>query len=653
MSWHHHTDAANDGNGDNITQYTRSAVADTLGFHRSSASVGIVVDLDGEDEVKIELRASLLNDENDDGGKIEFENTEDSSPTNINSATADQDSLVAALANMDKKQSWNRVVSTVWPDERRDQHYHDEEHCRTSNHAQSSDRSIIETPLMESFLSTSLDDVENDHRRYPSINMSLVNEEERRKFTISAVFLHDFEQSRPCSLSPNIDSITSVQLVAHKFRFSILWQLCVYAAMCYLFISSYFEGHDKGTPTSPMALLVLTVIVDVIFALDMITKRIYSGYDHHSGADNGTSADGISPDQHNPNVRKARNRWWNIPMVLLLLALSCETIIKFWVNQLYPNEGGFELCIWSGVFKPIVFFYVSSKAQDAISALSQVTSIVLRVIFIELFIILCFAAVACHLYSNFSSFTDLPQSFRSLFELSTTAVTPSLWIPVYNEQRSSVLFFVPFIIICVFYLHSLVLSVVFQTYIQAMGTVRDRASADRDEALKLAFLALQPTNESEGLTEMVNVSHIRVVLRKIRPHYSSTKIDALIQIVDPSSVGTLDFSTFRSHVPKALHASLRSARQGMQNSLMMKSLATFVAIINLCYVLILSSALQSDWWEVVVLPAGAIIVSLCVFEIMLRLCLCHFSCMPTTAMHGFLDAMAALAGAISIYGEFF
>lgn len=67
---------------------------------------------------------------------------------------------------------------------------------------------------------------------------------------------------------------------------------------------------------------------------------------------------------------------------------------------------------------------------------------------------------------------------------------------------------------------------VFQTYIQAMSTIRDRASADRDEALKLAFLALQSVNQSEGLSEMnvVQVSHIRLVLRKIRPHYSSTKV---------------------------------------------------------------------------------------------------------------------------------
>ena len=72
-----------------------------------------------------------------------------------------------------------------------------------------------------------------------------------------------------------------------------------------------------------------------------------------------------------------------------------------------------------------------------------------------------------------------------------------------------------------------VLSVVFQTFMQSMGTIRDRASADREEALKLAFLALQPISETEGISEMANVvqvSHVRVVLRKLRPHYNSRKV---------------------------------------------------------------------------------------------------------------------------------
>lgn len=197
MSRRQHHDAANNRTEDSNTQYSSSTVTDTADLNRSSCSSGFFVDLDGEEEIKIELRSPLLNDDNNDGDsdKFEIENTEEFSPSIINATTVEQGGLVTVLENMDKKQSWSRIVS----EGRRGRRYRDEEHCRTSIHAQLAARSIDETPLMDSFLSTSLDDIEDDQlypRRYPSINMSLVGEEQRRKFAISAVFLADYENVR-------------------------------------------------------------------------------------------------------------------------------------------------------------------------------------------------------------------------------------------------------------------------------------------------------------------------------------------------------------------------------------------------------------------------------------------------------------------------
>jgi hypothetical protein len=95
------------------------------------------------------------------------------------------------------------------------------------------------------------------------------------------------------------------------------------------------------------------------------------------------------------------------------------------------------------------------RINAALTALYFVSRIVFRVIFIELFLILSFAAMACHLYFDFDSFRDLPTSFLSLFEMQTTAATPSLWIPVYAKDRSSAIFFISFLIICVFFVHSI------------------------------------------------------------------------------------------------------------------------------------------------------------------------------------------------------
>ena len=52
----------------------------------------------------------------------------------------------------------------------------------------------------------------------------------------------------------------------------------------------------------------------------------------------------------------------------------------------------------------------------ALQALMKVNKIVFKVIVIELFLILSFSAMACHLYFEYDPFKDLSSSFLSLFE---------------------------------------------------------------------------------------------------------------------------------------------------------------------------------------------------------------------------------------------
>ena len=53
---------------------------------------------------------------------------------------------------------------------------------------------------------------------------------------------------------------------------------------------------------------------------------------------------------------------------------------------------------------------------EAFSALRQVARIVCKVIIMELFLILAFSAMACHLYFEYQPFHNLLSSFLSLFE---------------------------------------------------------------------------------------------------------------------------------------------------------------------------------------------------------------------------------------------
>ena len=129
-------------------------------------------------------------------------------------------------------------------------------------------------------------------------------------------------------------------------------------------------------------------------------------------------------------------------------------------------------------------------------------------------------------------------------------------MPMYQEAPSNSLFFVIFIITCTFYYHSLVLSVVFSTYIQAVTEIHERSASDREDAVRLAFLALM----KKGQSDYINISSVRKCLHIVRPHYNTLKMKALLEIVDPSGEQKIDYETFRTKIRAALNASIRTAR---------------------------------------------------------------------------------------------
>mmetsp|Transcript_10090 Transcript_10090/g.18906 ORF Transcript_10090/g.18906 Transcript_10090/m.18906 type:complete len:671 (+) Transcript_10090:60-2072(+) len=335
-----------------------------------------------------------------------------------------------------------------------------------------------------------------------------------------------------------------------------------------------------------------------------------------------------------------------MPLLCMLLGVALETGLKMILDE--------KKCVWTGFLKPVVFFYASSKARDALTALYHVSRIVFRIIFIELFLLLSFASMACHLYFKFDSYRDLPTAFLSLFEIQTTAATPGLWIPVYDKDRSSAIFFVLFLIICVFFVHSVVLSVVFQTYIHSMKILRERAAADRLESMKLAYLALAPINlvmVEVGHEASVETDKVRQVIQILRPHYSSEKIDVLMQIVDPNRTGRIEYSDFRVRMPVVLRTSLRSARPTSRHSMVLSSLTISVAISNMVYVLLFSSSpFEFVRLSYLIFPMGTIITLVGLVEVITRLRPFVILHSLSTSRHGVLDTLAIIAGIVSITG---
>lgn len=163
--------------------------------------------------------------------------------------------------------------------------------------------------------------------------------------SIASVFLRDYEYSRPCSLSPNLDSITPIQLEMYNSRFSTSHQFLVCVAMITLFLASFFEGQSKNGFFDIIFQILFTSFAVLIFTMDIVMRGHYD--------DDNLFTMNI-PTLY---TRKTRARKWKVPMLVMLMAVTLETGIKVLMNS---NT----LFVWSSMFKPIVFFYVSSKARD-------------------------------------------------------------------------------------------------------------------------------------------------------------------------------------------------------------------------------------------------------------------------------------------------
>lgn len=205
-------------------------------------------------------------------------------------------------------------------------------------------------------------------------------EEWEQAIFVASIFLSDYEQARSPTLRSASD-VSRATLFIHCCRYSFLWKIAKALAVCSLFFASCFEGNESIV--LPFSLNIFFII---ILSADLLMQRKLS----------------------------VSNGNWTLPTLVMATALSMEMlfVIRFpWLRGRF---------IISSIAKPIVLFYCSAKARNAIEAVVRIVPIVSRVLALELLLILSFAAVACRLFANFESFRDLPTAWVSLFQCKCT-----------------------------------------------------------------------------------------------------------------------------------------------------------------------------------------------------------------------------------------
>jgi hypothetical protein len=198
----------------------------------------------------------------------------------------------------------------------------------------------------------------------------------------------------------------------------------------------------------------------------------------------------------------------------------------------------------------VVFLLVSAD-----SVLYTLTSIfrsippVLVLLMLQFISVYFFACVTVVLFGKLDpNFQNFWNATMSMYSLSKLANNPKVWVPLYLQNKYYITLFLIFIVISVIFLPNLILTVVYNKYIEAMQmSIRER-EVFRLRSLLKVFRVLDIRRSNHLQPEVV-----QRVLSHMRPQYGPDKILILYSCIDTSLPSKdVDFEQF-CRITKALN----------------------------------------------------------------------------------------------------
>ncbi|GAX18682.1 hypothetical protein FisN_10Hh105 [Fistulifera solaris] len=468
---------------------------------------------------------------------------------------------------------------------------------------------------------------------------------------VAATFLRDYEASRPPVFGGRgLEEISERQVKLHEFRYgNVVSPVVLGIATVALFLGCFFEGFGSQQ-NDHTALTALNAFAVVVYSFDLLIARDLHKFDMTPRL---KSIFGDRAGPFNENLAfLSQNNSFDQPLMLFCGLLLLENCTKLAIS---PDRG---VIILSSIFKPVALFYVSSLAREALNVLGMIMPEVVRVLSMDGLMHLLFAAIATRLFNKHDGYEHLGASLLSLFELSSSAGNPGVWLPFYEQSQFSAVFFVSFIVISVFFMQSLILSVVFHAYMRAAKEMRQKSAAQREVAIQLAFKSLQfhhRLGQDASMTppsgDCIPLSLVQQILEIIRPHYSALKINALLEIVAASDQKYIDYATFHAKIRKALNASIRTTRTASTLAMTIELAAVLVSMINFVFVIVISSRFHDRSLSITAILMGLGITFAAGAELVIRFNpfrIPDFT--PLTRMDTAFDGIALVAASVSFFG---
>eukprot|EP00854_Cymbomonas_tetramitiformis_P002609 gene2609-3366_t len=271
----------------------------------------------------------------------------------------------------------------------------------------------------------------------------------KQEIVRAAVFMRDASHYR----SPHKYKHDKQSLKLHQFRTSTTWRFVFGSALVVSLFASFLE--QMFIPQ-----LILDLLSLFVFIVDLILVCQSSG------------------------VERLKKQVYTVLFGVYVISALVDLLTRPYTET-----------EWASLLKPIVIFYFSVEAQTCLRTTLRLMPSSLLIISLELYIVAMYACACIAIYSDFKAapaFHTLHGAFMNLFELFTTVNNPDIWLPLYEVNRMSALVFISFLVICLFLVHNLVISTIFNEFTAHMSVPMARRRDARREALQLAFSTLDP-----------------------------------------------------------------------------------------------------------------------------------------------------------------
>ncbi|KAK4577566.1 hypothetical protein RGQ29_027904 [Quercus rubra] len=299
--------------------------------------------------------------------------------------------------------------------------------------------------------------------------------------------------------------------------------------------------------------------------------------------------------------------YWKSLLNQLKVALLLIWVADILVYALYLSSGGFDyLPFRIAPYVRVVFFMLSFRELRAtIDILAGMLSTYLNVLALGLLFLLFSSWLAYVMFEDTQQgktvFTSYGTTLYQMFVLFTTSNNPDVWTPAYKASRWFCLFFVLYILLGVYFITSLILAVVYDSFKDQLVKQVSVMDSTRRRILEKAFNLIDKNNH--GFLDKEQCIRLFEELNKYRtlPNISREEFELIFDELDDSH----DFkescfeyfpSVYNSPCSKKLKGFVRSPRFGY--------IISFILILNLFAVIvettldIENNSAQKVWQEV-------------------------------------------------------